>query len=285
VKGACEDFIDDAKGRMRESSLYKYKLLLKQLEKFAEDTGIIFMSGFDLDRMTKFRQTWKNTGTAAVKKLEALRTLCKFCVERGWMDENYAKQLRKPEDAEPDVEPFTRKQVQDILAAIRKYPDKENAVRLKALILLLRFSGLRIGDAVTLDMVRIEEGSLFLRTEKKKTRVRVPLTPETLAALDACPKPYPFWSGASTRKSVIGNWQRAMKRLFKLAGVKGGHPHRWRHTFACELLLSGASLNSVAQTLGHKSERITEKHCGSWVKEKQEKLEAEVRKSWLQLPS
>jgi integrase/recombinase XerD len=158
-------------------------------------------------------------------------------------------------------------------------------VRLKALILLLRFSGLRIGDAVTLDIARIEDGSLFLRTEKKKTRVRVPLTLETLAALDACPKPYPFWSGTSTRKSVIGNWQRAMKRLFKLAGVEGGHPHRWRHTFACELLLSGAFLKSVAQILGHKSERITERHYGSWVKEKQEKLEAEVRKSWLQLPS
>jgi integrase/recombinase XerD len=246
---------------------------------------LVFMSGFNLDKMTKFRQTWKNTGTAAVKKLEALRTFCKFCVERRWMDENYAKKLKKPEDAEPDVEPFTRKEVQDILDAIPNYPDKENAVRLKALILLLRFSGLRIGDAVTLDIARIEDGSLFLRTEKKKTRIRVPLTPETLAALQACPRPYPFWSGTSTRKSVIGNWQRAMKKLFKLAGVKGGHPHRWRHTFACELLLSGASLKSVAQILGHKSERITEKHYGSWVKEKQEKLEAEVRKSWLALPS
>src|SRR5450432_2110970 len=104
---------------------------------------LVFMSGFNLDKMTKFRQTWKNTGTAAVKKLEALRTFCKFCVERRWMDENYAKKLKKPEDAEPDVEPFTRKEVQDILDAIPNYPDKENAVRLKALILLLRFSGLR----------------------------------------------------------------------------------------------------------------------------------------------
>jgi integrase/recombinase XerD len=81
-------------------------------------------------------------------------------------------------------------------------------------------------------------------------------------------------------KSVIGNWQRALRTLFKLANVKKGHAHRFRHTFACELLLSGASLKSVAQILGHRSERITEKHYGSWVKERQEKLESEVRKSW-----
>jgi len=55
---------------------------------------------FDLDYITKFRQSWKNTGTAAVKKLDSLRTFCRFGVERKRMDENYAKKLAKPEDAE-----------------------------------------------------------------------------------------------------------------------------------------------------------------------------------------
>jgi hypothetical protein len=40
-----------------------------------------------------------------------------------------------------------------------------------------------------------------------------------------------------------------MKRLFKLAGVEGGHPHRWRHTFACELPLSGVSLKWGFRTM------------------------------------
>ena len=284
VKGACADFLDDAQTRMRESSLYKYKLLLKQLEEFADRSGIVFMSGFDLESVSKFRQSWKNTGTAAVKKLEAFRTFCRFCVERKWMDENYAKKLKKPDDAESEVEPFTRKEVESILKAISEYPDKDNAVRLLALVLLLRYSGLRIGDAVCLHTDKIENDTLFLRTEKKGTRVRVPLPPDVITALAKCPKPYPFWSGTSKRKSVVGNWQRAMKRLFILAEVKNAHPHRFRHTMACELLLSGASLKSVAQILGHKSERVTERHYGAWVKERQEKLESDVRKSWVGTP-
>lgn len=202
VKGACADFLDDAQTRMRESSLYKYKLLLKQLEEFADRSGIVFMSGFDLESVSKFRQSWKNTGTAAVKKLEAFRTFCRFCVERKWMDENYAKKLKKPDDAESEVEPFTRKEVESILKAISEYPDKDNAVRLLALVLLLRYSGLRIGDAVCLHTDKIENDTLFLRTEKKGTRVRVPLPPDVITALAKCPKPYPFWSGTSKRKSV-----------------------------------------------------------------------------------
>jgi integrase len=89
----------------------------------------------------------------------------------------------------------------------------------------------------------------------------------------------PFWTGESKRKSVIGNWQRALKRLFKLAKAPTGHAHRFRHTFA-ELLMSGAPLTSVAQLLGHSSERITEKHYPAWIKGRQEKLEADVRRAW-----
>ena len=79
---------------------------------------------------------------------------------------------------------------------------------------------------------------------------------------------------------MIGNWQRALKKLFKLAKVAGGHPHRFRHTFAAELLMAGASLTNISQLLGHSSEKITEKHYSAWIKGRQEKLEADVRRAW-----
>jgi integrase len=102
-----------------------------------------------------------------------------------------------------------------------------------------------------------------------------------LDALDACPGDrLPFWTGESKRKSVTGNWQRAMKKLFKLAKVPAGHAHRFRHTFAAELLMAGAPLTSVAQLLGHSSEKITERHYSAWIKGRQERLEADVRKTW-----
>jgi integrase/recombinase XerD len=209
------------------------------------------------------------------------RTFLRFCHERNWIDSNPAVKLKMGKSEEAPVEPFTREEVAAIIAAVPRYQDRnDNVIRLRALVLLLRYSGLRLGDAVTLERNRIESGRLFLRTAKTDTRVFVPLPKIVLDALELCPGRYFFWTGESKRKSVKGNWQRAMKKLFKLANVSNGHAHRFRHTFAAELLMSGASLTNVAQLLGHSSEKITERHYSAWVKGRQEKLEADVRRAW-----
>jgi hypothetical protein len=60
-----------------------------------------------------------------------------------------------------------------ILAAINKYKDEfpgrgsENAQRMQALVLLLRYVGMRIGDTVSLSGDRIEENRLLLYTQKR----------------------------------------------------------------------------------------------------------------------
>ena len=65
-----------------------------------------------------------------------------------------------------------------------------------------------------------------------------------------------------------------------MAGVKGGQPHRFRDTFAVELLLSGVPLDRVSVLLGHGSIKITEKHYTPWIRARQEQLEADLERSW-----
>jgi integrase len=111
--------------------------------------------------------------------------------------------------------------------------------------------------------------------------VFVPLPAIVIEALDACPdKCHPFCTGGSKIKSAVGNWQRSLQRLFKLAQVPTGHAHRFRHTFAAELFMSGATLENAARLLGHCSSKVTEKHYSAWVKGRQEALEADVRRAW-----
>ena len=71
-----------------------------------------------------------------------------------------------------------------------------------------------------------------------------------------------------------------MKRLFILAGVPDGHAHRFRDTFSVRLLLAGVPIEHVSILLGHQSVRITEKHYAPSVRERQEQLEADVRRTW-----
>ena len=64
-----------------------------------------------------------------------------------------------------------------------------------------------------------------------------------------------------------------------------GHTHRFRHTFAVELLLAGSPIEHVSVLLGHSSIRITEKQYAAWVRERQEQLGADVRHSWALEPA
>lgn len=152
---------------------------------------------------------------------------------------------------------------------------------MRALVLLLRHSGLRIGDAVTLSRERIDGDKLFLYTSKAGTPVYCPLPPFVIAALDALGDGrFYFWTGQGKPKSAISDWQEKLKALFNLARVANGHAHRFRDTFATELLLNGVPLERVSILLGHSSIRITERHYSPWVRSRQEQLERDVRSTW-----
>ena len=73
---------------------------------------------------------------------------------------------------------------------------------------------------------------------------------------------------------------RYLSSLFTLAKVSGGHAHRFRDTFAVELLLAGVPLERVSVLLGHSSVKITQKHYNPWVLARQEQLEADVMRTW-----
>jgi len=282
VKEACEKFVADAEARnLREPTLYKYRLLFRQLQDFAAMHGLLCITDFDIDWVRRFRASWKNKNISARKKLEAFRAFFRFVHESGWIPTNPASHLKPPKITEPPTAPFTREEVASILKACDIYPDKANAVRLRALIFLLRYSGLRIRDAVTLSRNLIQDDKLFLYTAKTGTAVYCPLPPFVVEALNAIPaSAYFFWSGLSKPKSAVGDWQRSLKRLLILAGVPDGHAHRFRDTFSVELLLAGVPIERVSILLGHQSVRITEKHYAPWVRARQEQLEADVRRTW-----
>jgi len=147
----------------------------------------------------------------------------------------------------------------------------------------MRYTGLRIGDAVTLPTSRIADGRLFLYTQKTNVPVFCPLPQAVLDAVDdvdPVSDKYFFWTATSDRRSITGNWQRRFQKLFDASGVENAHSHRFRDTFSVELLLAGVPIEDVSILLGHSSVRITERAYAPRVQARQQKLEAAVRKAW-----
>ena len=87
--------------------------------------------------------------------------------------------------------------------------------RIRGLVLLLRYSGMRIGDAVNFSTDRLEGSRLFLYTQKTGVPVNTILPEFVLSALEATPKvteKFFFWSGRGKleieRVSILLGHQR-----------------------------------------------------------------------------
>jgi site-specific recombinase XerD len=294
IEHACQAFENDAKARgLREPTLKKYRVLFRQLQEFGQAEGLRFIKECNLGTLRRFRESWTDCGISALKKLERLRAFMRFAHESGWIDEDPTRHLKNPKVANVPTMPYTQDEMIGILAACAELPDNygkvggENGRRARALVLLLRYSGMRIGDTVTCALDRLRGDRLFLYTQKTGVPVNVKLPSFVVEALSTTCKvsnQYFFWTGEGKRDTAAGNWRRTLRTLFRLAGIKNGHPHRFRDTFAVELLLSGVPLERVSVLLGHTSIKVTEKHYAPWIRARQEQLEADLERSWARDP-
>lgn len=263
-------YLADCRARaLREGTIKSYSATLERLSRWLEPGQGGNISGISTDNLAAWRQARAVAAGTARKELECLRAFFAFCQGRGWTKENPTRALRPPREERLPTLPYTDAEVNALLAAcgrIASGDPRENPFieqRSRALCLLLLYSGLRIGDAAALRRTALEpDGHLVLRTAKTDVPVKVLLNQDAVLALVHLPARNPeyfFWSGRGKITTLIGNLRRTIARLGKLAGVHA-FPHRFRDSFACKLLESGADLRTVQMLLGHGSIRVTERH-------------------------
>lgn len=290
IAEAVTRYFEDATARQLSSAtIQKQKILIeKRLLAWAESKGYRLLKQLDVDSLRQFRATWPDGALSACKNLERLRAFFRFCETSGWTrGSNPARAVKPPKVTPNPTLPFTKAEMRKIVAACDEYPGRnsfrhDNRARVRAFVMLLRYSGLRIRDAATLRRDRLQGSKLFLYQQKTGTPVYVPLPPQAVDALTALntDNEYFFWTGNGNPKTVVADWQRSLGRVFMLANIQGGHAHRFRDTFAVELLLGGVPIDQVSVLLGHSSVKITEKHYSPWVKARQQKLEQLVKQAW-----
>lgn len=289
VAAAVEKYLSDAADRqLAHETFKKYRTLLRgRLVPWCRSAGYEWLSSLTLDRLTMFRLTWPDAPLAKQKNQERLRAFLKWCEARGWIASNPAKALSPIRVEQCPTLPFSQDEMSRILDAVHQYPTRnayglENRDRLRAFVLTLRWSGLRISDVTDLTWDRLDGRRLRLYTQKTGTLVAVPLPDVALTALAAIKtnNSYIFRSGEGTVRSGVSSWQRSLRKLFVLAKVDKGHAHRFRDTFAVELLLQGVDLVDVSILLGHASVKVTERHYSAWVATRQRRLEEAVARAW-----
>lgn len=288
IAEAVTKFLDEAKARkLAETTIRKRRELLDgKLLPYCKRHGYRQLRQLTVDVLRQFRQSWTYSPLSAVKRLEYLRAFTRFCNDAGWIESNPAKLLKPTKVSQRPTLPFDDDEIARILEAADRLAHRGRyGPQVRAMVELLRYSGLRIQDAACLRRDRLRGDSLFLYTQKTNTAVTCPLPAHVIRALQDVPNGddlHVFWDQKSTRENAVKGWDRVFAGVFAAATppIAGGHPHRFRDTFAVALLAKGVSLEHVSTLLGHRSIRVTERHYAPWVKQRQDRLDEEIRKLW-----
>ena len=97
-------------------------------------------------------------------KLGNLRAFIGFCKKSKWIEENYAEDLKAAKVVDQKIVPLEQAEIDKILKACSKHSQKSRGVLLKAMILALQYTGLRVRDVVTMRRDSVRGNRLFLRT-------------------------------------------------------------------------------------------------------------------------
>jgi len=210
------------------------------------------------------------------RKAAAVRAFYRFCFSEGLIERDVASLLDLPRAARVLPDTLDVADVEALLDA----PDAATAtgVRDRALLELLYACGLRVSEALNLDMEDLSLDEASVRVIGKGDRERrlpvgdvavsalgrylTDVRPQLLAATKSktvAKRGGPvFVSQRGERLSRMAAW-RTIRNAALVGGVHGHvTPHTLRHSFATHLLEGGADLRVVQELLGHASITTTQ---------------------------
>ena len=266
-----------------------YKRELRRLEEFSEGKGIFTVAqALTLENLVALRATWtpvyKSSYSRAVVQ-KHLNHFLRFCYNAGWIPR--IPKLSPIKIDAPETMPLTEAEYKRVLKAA--------PAKIQTLIKLMRWSGLAIRDAATLERadIQLDPKRKLHRIIRERTKTGTPLyipipkeVAEELLAVANGNSVYVFWDRQSPTSSEYrhaGYMGEQIAKAFAAANVQSdGHmiSHRLRATFAVDLLTKGVPLEHVSKLLGHQSVTTTERHYAKWVKGRQQLLDNLVSATW-----
>lgn len=170
-----------------------------------------------------------------------------------WIEENPMKQVKAVKGLKKVYEPITAEQFELLMS-------KADTQRDKAILTVLAGSGIRVGEACTmrLDRLDITQTRFYVNGKGNKERLCF-LTPRAKCELQTYLKtrtddsPYVFVTERSPKNKLSAHAiQGIFKRLSKEVGFRV-HPHKLRHFFADSAHEAGIDVLDISRMLGHES--------------------------------
>ncbi len=257
------------------ATIRAYATDLAQFEAFlqAREMSLGAYADITRDQVRGFLAELHRVGAAkssVSRKLSSLRGFFKYLERKELLSASPLSGVKNPKQSKLQPRILNVDQVLAVMEA-KVDPDPEG-VRDLALAELLYGSGLRISEALALDVDDIDLSTKFVRVMGKGNKERVaPLSDESIKrlsrwleqrhGLNSSHKQKALFLGVRGKRLNRRQATRIIGRLAALAGLpQHVHPHMLRHSFATHLLQGGADLRDVQELLGHKRIATTQRY-------------------------
>lgn len=274
----------------RSASIHTVSAYLRDIEEFAasvmEDPDFDDWAKVDADHGRRFLMLLhnKNCGKRSMqRKISSLRSFFRFLIRCGVFTVNPFAAIKMAKADKPLPKVMNISQIDQLINAVSLYHEnmKESGAsrseessdfamyRDIAMIELIYSAGLRVSEAVNLNISDISGEVIKIRGKGKKERLGA-IGKSAAAAIRNyrrfCSRAGfsrgandPVFINCFGERITARSFQRNLKNYLIFAGLPPDFtPHKLRHSFATHLLDAGADLRSVQELLGHENLSTTQ---------------------------
>jgi len=241
-------------------TILNYRHDLEEFRKFLGEGGSIEKVNYLLLR--KYLAQLKEkalTSRTISRRLSSLRSFFKFLTREGLLKNNPILSLSSPKLDKHLPQFLTEEEVTKLInLVVPKNKKDELSIRNKAILETFYSTGMRVSEAVSLDIDDVDfiTGTVKVMGKGKKERL-VPIGDHAMSALryyleNRKKKQEALFLNKNGKRITDRGVRGVVSRYLRLASIKEGvSVHTLRHSFATHLLNHGADLRSVQELLGH----------------------------------
>ena len=267
------------------NDIKEYLVFISQVKNLSENTTKSYER--DLKKLCSFVQSLKITSYAQInsetcsawignlysqninpksiqRHLSSAKGFFRFLKKNGLIESSPFELVAAPKSAMNLPEVLSPEDMEQLLNFKPK-----NAIEFRdmAIIELMYSSGLRVSEAVNVNIDDFEEDKLFLRVLGKGSKTRlVPIGRFAINAINVwllergkiLNKTDALFLNMRGTRLTVRSVQLRLKKLAIKQGLPPIHPHMLRHSFATHMLESSSDLRTIQELLGHSSLSTTQ---------------------------
>ncbi|ADI02793.1 tyrosine-type recombinase/integrase [Syntrophothermus lipocalidus] len=275
-----EDYLKTTRARLSvESYMGDLRLFLEWLGGRGEDNPTA-VTPLDASEYRRFLADKGYKPATINRKIQSLRAFYGWLQEAGIVPDNPFRRTKAVPAQELAPRWLTRPEQAALMRAVRA----KGRLRDEAMIALMLFAGLKVGELVALEredvVVRERSGKVVVRQGKGNKRREVPLNATARDILRRWLEENPtgpLWPSQKGGRLSKRQVQKIVEDCAYIAKLKDVTCHKLRHTFCKNLLDAGVSIDQVAAMAGHSRLDVTKRYTVPSMQDLQEAVE---RTSW-----